>query len=728
MKSFVVFFLLSFFYLNSSINANASTEEKLVFDAKNYTTDLKNKITTVTGDVQIRMGERKLKAKNIQVFGNEKILKSKDYFEYTHKNTTIQSAGGTLNFKAGTGNFVKAQISIGKSLHMEGSKIDRIDEKTYRIENGKISTCADCPAAWSVIGSLIFVEVGSYVRAHHAFIQIKDIPIFYVPYILFPIHTDRKSGLLTPYLKSSPLVGNQFSLPYFLALNSFSDLTLTPSYMSKTGSQIFSDLRIYDSQRSRGNYQGSITQNLINQNFPRIRYHMNAKQRLQLNKKTSLNILAEFASEPQYSLIFPEYFKNQAQAALKSKVNLNHSHELFSASIEAQLMQNNIARDFSQVPIAREEIHKIPELTLRSQKFLLNKNFSFETSLDLSSFQRWNFRNWTRVQKSYPLHSWIRSGERAYINANLSWNKIFLNSLRINTEIKNDAFAYHFTEKGSYANNSFLYSPQLSTEFEGKFSKTFHLSRDLQHNIYPFVQWSYRPEKIHDNHPFYSQCLLSGPFCISNAPKFDLFDHNSDAADRITLRSQVIERKLKHHHILTAGIKQNFIRKTVHAINEDDSYDEILYIQAEGDFDLLKKKSTELRFYAQGNWEHFSVNSEAAWNLDKKSLYSANRAAIKSKHLSLSGFQTTSLEEITYGAGFSLQKTSPVTLNGKFVFDGKTHKLTSQAYMINYLSKSECWNFSLGIRQNPNSNNKDFEYAPLLNVQFSPQKINKANL
>ena len=60
--------------------------------------------------------------------------------------------------------------------------------------------------------------------------RFKDVPIFYTPYISFPVGDERKSGLLFPSFSHSGSNGYELDVPYYFNLAPNYDLTVTPSY------------------------------------------------------------------------------------------------------------------------------------------------------------------------------------------------------------------------------------------------------------------------------------------------------------------------------------------------------------------------------------------------------------------------------------------------------------------------------------------------------------------
>ncbi|MDQ3774614.1 MAG: LPS assembly protein LptD [Pseudomonadota bacterium] len=72
-------------------------------------------------------------------------------------------------------------------------------------------------------------------EAYHVFLNVLDVPIFYTPYITFPISDRRKSGFLPPTIGSSDDTGFDFTLPYYWNIAPEMDATLAPRLLSDRG-------------------------------------------------------------------------------------------------------------------------------------------------------------------------------------------------------------------------------------------------------------------------------------------------------------------------------------------------------------------------------------------------------------------------------------------------------------------------------------------------------------
>jgi LPS-assembly protein len=112
-----------------------------------------------------------------------------------------------------------------------------------------------CPVGnedWMLLSSSIRLDTKANEGVgRNVTMRFKDVPIFYTPYISFPLGEDRKSGLLFPSFGHSGSNGFELEVPYYFNLAPNYDLTLTPGLLSARGVQVAGQYR-YLTQNSHG--------------------------------------------------------------------------------------------------------------------------------------------------------------------------------------------------------------------------------------------------------------------------------------------------------------------------------------------------------------------------------------------------------------------------------------------------------------------------------------------
>ncbi len=127
---------------------------------------------------------------------------------------------------------------------MRGSALSLSQPQAGRvlIRQGNLTTCAPDQNDWALVASEIELDqIEGVGTARHVRLEIKDVPVFYVPYASFPIDDRRKSGFLYPAFGTSNTGSGAFlSVPYYLNLAPYYDATLTPQYIHGRG--LFSEV------------------------------------------------------------------------------------------------------------------------------------------------------------------------------------------------------------------------------------------------------------------------------------------------------------------------------------------------------------------------------------------------------------------------------------------------------------------------------------------------------
>jgi LPS-assembly protein len=116
------------------------------------------------------------------------------------------------------------------------TKLIRRDDAVIVLTDATYTTCEPGENTWALHSDDIELnrEEG-WGEAKHVTLRVKDVPVFYTPWINFPLDDRRKSGLLTPSFASSTDSGTELTAPYYFNLAPNYDATLYPRIMSKRG-------------------------------------------------------------------------------------------------------------------------------------------------------------------------------------------------------------------------------------------------------------------------------------------------------------------------------------------------------------------------------------------------------------------------------------------------------------------------------------------------------------
>lgn len=150
------------------------------------------------------------------------------------KDMTLYGSHVEYNIATGYANIKNARI-LAMDFNLVANELIRMNENEYLAKEAEFTTCKDCTESWSVFGKQIYVKVNNYVTIRHGLAKIKGVDILYIPFIVLPIQTKRKTGLLFPKISTRLGEGLAFEQPVFWAIDDSKDATISPTFWAKRG-------------------------------------------------------------------------------------------------------------------------------------------------------------------------------------------------------------------------------------------------------------------------------------------------------------------------------------------------------------------------------------------------------------------------------------------------------------------------------------------------------------
>ena len=151
----------------------------------------------------------------------------------------------TYRRESQTGSFRSPVFQVGEAgARGDASTITFAGPDHYQVTDGRYTTCVAPREDWFLQTAELDLDTQRMVgTARDATVRFFGAPIFYAPWIEFPLSNDRKSGFLVPTAGSSGARGVEFALPYYFNLAPNYDATVTPRLMTKRGLQLGGQFR-----------------------------------------------------------------------------------------------------------------------------------------------------------------------------------------------------------------------------------------------------------------------------------------------------------------------------------------------------------------------------------------------------------------------------------------------------------------------------------------------------
>lgn len=214
-----------------------------------------------------------------------------------------------------------------------GSEIQKTGEDTYTFQNGVFTTCR-CPdeddtEPWRLRAREAEVEIGGYGTLRDATVEVLGVPVFWLPWMIYPIKTERESGFLFPELSIASRDGFGVGLPFFWAVNDQVNLTLTPEWTSERGFKGSGDLEYVAGEESYGEavaafgYDEKIDPNSRREPYDRERWLAGGRHDWSLPADLRFATDHNFVSDNEVPLDYDELSASRADRYLESTAYLS---------------------------------------------------------------------------------------------------------------------------------------------------------------------------------------------------------------------------------------------------------------------------------------------------------------------------------------------------------------------------------------------------------------------
>lgn len=226
-------------------NSGKEDPEEVLFEADTVTREFDDGPIVAEGDVRAYFGERYLRADKLIYNPSTDIVIAEGNVSITDANMETAFAGrvelsGDLrdgiaeNFSALLAE--NARLAADNAVNEQGART-KLSRAVYTACNVCNSDGDPKVPTWRVKSLRVTRDMErKVIRFHHAFLEMKGVPIVYTPYLQVPDPSvERQSGFLAPNIGASSRLGFNIELPYYLAISNHQDATFFPKYTAEDG-------------------------------------------------------------------------------------------------------------------------------------------------------------------------------------------------------------------------------------------------------------------------------------------------------------------------------------------------------------------------------------------------------------------------------------------------------------------------------------------------------------
>ncbi len=252
MKNNFKYFTLLFFIIHSLPSYSMDTDNSgTLFETDEIVYDKNTGKFTTSGNVKLDYKNNKFVTNEMEYDTATKEITADGRIDITNKdaimdtqklviNTDTQKASlGEINVKFGQNSYAKAESADVKNPN----KIVLHDVEYTACKEG-LNECSN-PPTWKIgAGSITHNRETGSLFYTNALLYMWNFPVFYLPILQnYTPNIKNKTGFLIPKFGTSSQLGNVLQTPFFIKLNDYNDMTLSPMFTSKKGTVWFAEYR-----------------------------------------------------------------------------------------------------------------------------------------------------------------------------------------------------------------------------------------------------------------------------------------------------------------------------------------------------------------------------------------------------------------------------------------------------------------------------------------------------
>ena len=197
------------------------------------------------GDVQIVRGNRRVRTDSATVFEASERAEVRGNVRLEEPGLVLLGQGADVELASDSAQLDDVTFLLTDAgLRGRADNIAQNETGDLLIDSGSVTRCDPGSNTWRIQARSIKVDEGAvWGTARGATLHIKDVPVFYLPYMRFPVDDARQSGWLFPDLGYSGQDGFQLAAPYYINIAPDWDATVTPRVLTERGLGVEGELR-----------------------------------------------------------------------------------------------------------------------------------------------------------------------------------------------------------------------------------------------------------------------------------------------------------------------------------------------------------------------------------------------------------------------------------------------------------------------------------------------------
>ncbi len=202
-------------------------------------------VSVLTGDVDVYHEGRRLSAQQVHYHERSGLIEVEQGVSLSDASLQLDAQRGQLWLETEVARFDAVRYRYAPA-HARGgaASLERQTPQRIVLHDSSYTTCDAGYDDWRLSARRVVLKQDQgQGTARDVWLHFYEIPIFYTPWISFPLDDQRKSGVLAPRIGNAQATGLDIEIPYYFNLAPQYDATLGVRMMSRRGVMLDTELR-----------------------------------------------------------------------------------------------------------------------------------------------------------------------------------------------------------------------------------------------------------------------------------------------------------------------------------------------------------------------------------------------------------------------------------------------------------------------------------------------------
>ncbi|MEY2700374.1 MAG: hypothetical protein RIQ52_1129, partial [Pseudomonadota bacterium] len=377
--------------------ADRKLRETASTDARgNYGELQHGEIATFVGTAEVTRADQHVQGHSLSFNTTANTVNARGNALYREKGMAMAGDSAFMDMDTGKGVLRNAQFIIetmpsrgtARTVYLDSNNQMRFSRTTY-------TTCPLGNKDWLLHADVVDMDKKEgWGEARHAWMEFEGLPIFYTPYMRFPIDDRRQSGLLAPTFGQSRVGGFNISAPYYFNLAPNYDDTLVLREVTNRGPLVGNEFR-YLTDHQKGRLAAEIMP--YDSVMQQARGIVGFKDQGNWSENLSSLVDINYVSDQLYLNQLGNSLRLVPSLYMHSQANLTYRMD----NLNLKFLSDYYETIDPSIPNGLKPYNRLPALQANYRSPVADSGFVFETKSEVSSFahnsgdvkgQRFNLR------------------------------------------------------------------------------------------------------------------------------------------------------------------------------------------------------------------------------------------------------------------------------------------------------------------------------------------------